>query len=71
MSDAIQPTQNTPTKITVEDLIASESAVLARLAEEFNHEGSRILQAHNSMTSGHNSSGTHTSHTSAMKEDVL
>lgn len=57
--------------LTLEDLMQSESAVLRRINDDFQQDEGFAMAAHNSTTSGHNSSGTHTSHTSAIGEDVL
>lgn len=54
-------------KITLDDLLASQSSVLTRIArdiEEFNDHPS--MAGHNSYTNGHNSNGTHTSHNSGV-----
>ncbi len=55
--------------LSLEDLLEAESEVLRRVGRDF----ATPLQAagHNSTRTGHNSSGTHTSHTSAMREDPL
>lgn len=55
--------------LTLDDLLSSESAVLRRIAEEAQVE----IQAagHYSSTSGHKSSGSHSSHTSARPETPL
>ena len=71
VSDITAHSKNSEHQITLEDLMASESAVLKRLAEDFQEDDSHVMSAHNSTTSGHNSSGTHTSHTSAIEEKVL
>lgn len=57
--------------LTVEDLMNSESVVLRRLNEDFQNEDGLNMASHNSTTTGHNSSGVHTSHTSAIKENLL
>ncbi|VTY39420.1 Uncharacterised protein [Xylophilus ampelinus] len=57
--------------LTLEDLMQSESAVLRRINEEFQQDEGNAMASHNSTTNGHNSSGTHTSHTSAIGENVL
>lgn len=58
-------------ELTLEDLLQSESAVLRRINEDFQRDGDLTMASHNSTTTGHNSSGIHTSHTSAMKENLL
>lgn len=57
--------------LTLEDLMQSESAVLRRINDDFQQDEGNTMASHNSTTSGHNSSGTHTSHTSAIGENVL
>lgn len=59
------------TALTLEDLMQSESAVLRRINDDFRQDEGHAMASHNSTTSGHNSSGTHTSHTSAIGEDLL
>ena len=58
-------------QLTLEDLLQSESAVLRRINDDFQRDGDLTMASHNSTTTGHNSSGVHTSHTSAMKENLL
>lgn len=54
-------------KITLDDLLASQSTVLARIARDLEtSDESHPSMGHNSSTSGHNSSGTHSSHTSGV-----
>lgn len=54
-------------KISLDDLLASQSSVLTRIARDLEELDDRNpSMAHNSTTSGHNSSGTHTSHTSGV-----
>lgn len=54
-------------KITLDDLLASQSTVLARIARDLETiDGSHPSMGHNSSTTGHNSSGTHSSHTSGV-----
>lgn len=59
------------TALTLEDLMQSESAVLRRINDDFQQDEGRTMAGHFSSTSGHNSSGQHASHTSAIGEDVL
>lgn len=55
-------------RLSLEDLLAAESEVLKKIAADLEGEsgGSRNMAGHNSMTTGHNSSGTHTSHSSGV-----
>ena len=54
-------------KISLDDLLAAQSSVLTRIARDLEElDDRRTNMAHNSTTSGHNSSGTHTSHTSGV-----
>jgi hypothetical protein len=54
-------------KISLDDLLAAQSSVLTRIARDLEELDDRHpSMAHNSMTTGHNSSGTHTSHTSGV-----
>ena len=54
-------------KISLDDLLAAQSSVLTRIARDLEELDDRHpSMAHNSTTSGHNSSGTHTSHTSGV-----
>ena len=55
-------------RVRLEDLLAAESEVLKRIAADLESESSRSrhMAGHNSMTYGHNSSGTHTSHSSGV-----
>ena len=55
-------------RVRLEDLLAAESEVLKKIAADLEGESgrSRQMAGHNSMTSGHNSSGTHTSHSSGV-----
>ena len=64
----IQPASST--SISLEDLLESESAVLSRLADELEGAATTNMAGHYSNTNGHNSSGSHTSHTSAIKEKI-
>lgn len=57
--------------LTLEDLMQSESAVLRRINDDFQQDEGLAMAGHNSTTTGHNSSGSHTSHTSAVGENVL
>ena len=53
--------------ITLDDLLAGQSSVLARIARDLEDMGDTHPTAgHNSQTGGHNSSGSHTSHTSGV-----
>ncbi|MFM0347884.1 hypothetical protein [Paraburkholderia sp. RL17-347-BIC-D] len=65
----IQPAANA--SVTLEDLLESESSVLSRLAEELDGASTTNMAGHYSNTNGHNSSGSHTSHTSAVKEKIV
>jgi hypothetical protein len=56
-------------RLTLEDLLASESSVLRRLGQE--QTTNTPTTAHYSNTGGHNSSGGHSSHTSAKIERPL
>jgi hypothetical protein len=53
-------------KITLEDLLASQSSVLNRIARDLEEMNGHPSAGHNSSTSGHNSAGTHNSHTSGV-----
>jgi hypothetical protein len=54
-------------EISLDDLLAAQSSVLTRIARDLEELDDRHpSMAHNSMTTGHNSSGTHTSHTSGV-----
>ena len=55
-------------RVRLEDLLAAESEVLRKIAADLEGESSRSRQAagHLSTTSGHNSSGTHSSHSSGV-----
>jgi hypothetical protein len=55
--------------ITLDDLLKSESAVLQRIGKEA-MDGPKAA-GHTSSTTGHNSGGSHTSHTSAKTERPL
>ena len=58
-------------KLTIEDLLHTESKVLDRIARELVDQEPRMMaRGHNSRTSGHRSSGSHNSHSSAMKENL-
>tara|TARA_B100001540_G_scaffold315381_1_gene342481 strand:- start:1064 stop:1249 length:186 start_codon:yes stop_codon:yes gene_type:complete len=57
-------------KIDVEKINSNESDVLDRIANEFIEDQGLELAGHSSTTSGHRSSGTHSSHSMAMKEKV-
>lgn len=53
--------------ITLDDLLAGQSDVLARIARDLEDMGdSHPTAGHTSQTSGHNSAGTHSSHTSGV-----
>ena len=53
--------------ITLDDLLAGQSSVLARIARDLEDMGDTHPTAgHNSQTSGHNSAGSHSSHTSGV-----
>lgn len=56
------------TKITLDDLLASQSSVLTRIARDLEEmDGDQPTMAgHFSSTSGHKSSGSHSSHTSGV-----
>lgn len=55
-------------KVTLDDLLAAQSEVLNRIAKDLEGDldGSLPTAGHNSMTSGHNSKGSHTSHNSGV-----
>lgn len=55
-------------RVRLEDLLAAESEILKKIAADLDGEAGRPrhMAGHNSMTSGHNSSGTHTSHNSGV-----
>jgi hypothetical protein len=53
-------------KITLDDLLASQSSVLTRIARDLEEMDQPTMAGHFSSTSGHNSSGTHSSHTSGV-----
>ena len=55
-------------KITLDDLLASQSSVLTRIARDLEEMDSDhpAMAGHFSSTSGHKSSGTHSSHTSGV-----
>ena len=53
--------------VTLDDLLAGQSSVLARIAKDLEDmDGLHPTAGHNSSTTGHNSTGTHTSHTSGV-----
>ena len=56
-------------RISLDDLLQSESEVLRRIAEEI--DAPPHAAGHSSTTSGHRSGGTHSSHTSAKPERPL
>lgn len=56
-------------RLTLNDLLEAESDVLRRLARDAANE--YTMAGHLSTTTGHKSSGTHTSHTSAKVERPL
>ena len=56
-------------KLTLEDLLSAESEVLKRVGRSYGVE--RAMAGHYSSTSGHNSSGSHSSHTMAKVERPL
>ena len=56
-------------ELTLKDLLESESEVLRRLGNI--SSGSPQMAGHNSSTSGHNSMGSHSSHTSSQIERPL
>lgn len=54
-------------KITLDDLLAGQSNVLARIARDLEEMGdSHPTAGHFSTTTGHNSSGSHSSHASGV-----
>ena len=57
--------------LTLDDLMLSESAVLRRINDDFKRDEGSTMASHYSSTGGHNSSGTHSSHTSAIDENVM
>ena len=63
------PSEQDLQPLTLDDLLKSESAVLKRIGLQA-IEGP-IAAGHYSSTSGHNSSGSHGSHTSAKSERPL
>ena len=56
--------------ITLEDLLNAESEVLRQIGKE-QSSGGATMAGHYSYTSGHSSSGSHSSHTSARIEKPL
>ncbi len=56
--------------VTLEDLLNAESEVLRRIGDEQSSSGT-TMSGHYSNTSGHASSGSHSSHTSAKIEKPL
>ena len=56
--------------LTLDDLLKAESAVLRRVGRNYG-SGERAMAGHNSTTTGHNMSGSHSSHTSAKVERPL
>lgn len=61
-------TQNST--LTIDDLLNAESEVLRRIGED-NDAGGPTMSGHYSSSSGHSSSGSHGSHTSAKIERPL
>lgn len=55
--------------LSLQDLLDAESEVLRRVGRDYDTE--RAMAGHNSMSTGHRMSGTHTSHTSAKVETPL
>ena len=55
-------------RITIDDLLAAESDVLQRIADDIAGETDSCpsMAGHQSVTTGHRSSGTHTSHNSGV-----
>lgn len=63
-----QPDQQPSPKLTLDDLLKSESEALRRIARDAH---TNRMAGHNSSTNGHNSSGVHNSHSSAKLERPL
>lgn len=65
-------------KITLDDLLAAQSSVLTRIARDLEEADDHHpnMAGHYSQTSGHNSNGSHASHSSgvsaapALKQDI-
>lgn len=58
-------------KINAQDLLNSESEILKRIASDvMESEVAEIVSGHSSTTGGHRSGSTHTSHSSAMRENL-
>ncbi|WJI79379.1 MULTISPECIES: hypothetical protein [unclassified Mesorhizobium] len=55
--------------LSLQDLLDAESEVLNRVGRDYGPE--RTMAGHYSSTTGHRSSGTHSSHTSAKVENPL
>lgn len=55
-------------KVNVKDLLKSESEVLKRIAEELDLNEGTVQAGHYSHTSGHTSSGGHTSQTAKVEK---
>lgn len=55
-------------RLSLDDLLAAESEVLKRIAADLEGDSSQTSQmaGHNSLTNGHNSSGSHSSHSSGV-----
>ena len=54
-------------EITLDDLLAAQSSVLKRIASDLEMmDDSNPTMGHYSMTNGHNSSGSHSSHSSGV-----
>jgi hypothetical protein len=69
-TDQVQNSGGSTTRITLDDLLSSESEVLNRIARDV-EDGVQAMAGHSSTTSGHRSGGTHTSHSSAKVERPL
>ena len=60
-------------RIKLDDLFAAQSDVLKRIALDIEGEsaGTRNMAGHNSVTTGHNSTGIHTSHNSGVNSATV
>ena len=58
-------------KLNAQDLLSTESEILKRVATEvIDTDVTEIISGHSSTTSGHRSGSSHSSHSSAMRENI-
>ena len=71
LQNAIQPNQvqDAEPVLTLDDLLDAESEVLNRLGRD--HDAGPKMAGHNSTSTGHRMSGSHSSHVSAQAEHPL